>query len=65
MEYDNDNQGALWKGKKDSATHPDYTGTITIKGEEYWLSAWANDPKNAHAPVIRLKIKLKDEDIPF
>lgn len=47
MAYDNELRGALFRnderrGDKD----PIYKGTITIRGEEYWLSAWLNESKS-------------------
>jgi hypothetical protein len=36
-----DNSGALFKNdRKETANHPDYRGSITIDGTDYWLSAW-------------------------
>lgn len=41
MGYDNTNRGVLFKnGKKREDKHPDYTGTINVRGEEFKLSAW-------------------------
>jgi hypothetical protein len=39
--YDNSNSGVLFKNdRKEKSTHPDYKGTASIDGQEYWLSAW-------------------------
>lgn len=36
-----DNSGALFKNeRKEQDSHPDYTGKATVKGIEYWVSAW-------------------------
>lgn len=36
-----DDTGALFKNqRKTKETHPDYTGSATIDGVEYWVSAW-------------------------
>ncbi len=40
------NGGALFKNdKKQKETQPDYTGTITVDGVDYWLSAWVKESK--------------------
>ena len=47
MAYDNNNTGMLAKnermreGKKD----PEYTGFVTVDGQEYWLKAWVREGK--------------------
>jgi hypothetical protein len=57
-----DGQGSLFKNdRKEKDSHPDYKGSITINGQEFWLSAWikkgektfmslAAQPKEAQAP---------------
>lgn len=41
-----DGSGALFKNeRKTKETHPDYTGSITIAGHRYSLSAWIKDGK--------------------
>ena len=41
-----DGQGSLFKNdKKDTEQQPDYRGSITIGGREYWLSAWIKSSK--------------------
>ena len=46
-EYDNNFTGALFKNdKKESEKHPDYRGSITIDGVEYWQSAWLKKSKS-------------------
>ena len=49
MSYDNEMKGVLFNsmadkraGKKD----PDYKGSATIEGTEYWLSAWIDVAKD-------------------
>jgi hypothetical protein len=41
MNYMNTNRGQIWSnnGKKND-THPDFKGSVNIKGEEYSISAW-------------------------
>lgn len=39
-----DMSGILFKNnRKEKDSHPDYTGTATIDGTEYWMSAWLKD----------------------
>jgi len=36
-----DLSGVLFKNdRKETERHPDYTGNMTVKGVDYWLSAW-------------------------
>lgn len=62
-EFDNTNRGQIWKNdRKEKDTHPDYKGSINIKGVEYWLSGWAKK-KDAHpkAPLVSFSAQEKDE----
>lgn len=41
MAYDNTNSGLLAKNqRKEQDNHPDYTGSINVGGQDFWLSAW-------------------------
>jgi hypothetical protein len=77
-----DGQGSLFKNdRKEKDTHPDYKGSITINGQEMWLSAWIKkgdrgafmslsaQPKEqqppARAPAPARKPDNMDDDIPF
>lgn len=60
-EYDNNLTGALFKNdKKESDKHPDYRGSITIDGVEYWQSAWLKKSKSG-ATFMSQSFKRKDE----
>lgn len=44
MAYDNSNSGLLAKNqRKEKDTHPDYSGSINIDGQDYWLSGWIKE----------------------
>ena len=61
-EYDNTNRGAIWKNdKKETENHPDYTGSLDVGGQEYWVSAWRKSSDNPKAPVLSFSIKSKEE----
>ena len=42
-----ENTGALFKNKdKKEDKHPDYKGSVTIAGADYWQSAWIKKSKD-------------------
>ena len=58
MKYDN--SGILGKNlRKTSDSHPEYTGSITVDGKEYWLNGWAKD--GAKGKFFSLALKPKEE----
>ena len=61
-EHDNNNRGALWNNdRKQSDTHPDLSGSITIEGKEYWVSGWKKKPgQSDRAPIVSLSVRPKD-----
>ena len=44
--YDNNMTGALFRNeKRTNDKQPEYNGSITINGVEYWQSAWVKESK--------------------
>lgn len=73
-----DNSGALFRNdRKEKENHPDHTGSATVDGVEYWLSAWIKqkDGKKFFSLAFRPKEEKQagakgkpapiDDDIPF
>jgi hypothetical protein len=55
-----DNSGVLFRNdNKETDKHPDYKGSLTIGGAEYWLSAWIKDGKRGK--FMSLSVKPKEQ----
>lgn len=58
-QYDDTNRGVLFNNdRKQKQTHPDYKGTINVKGEEFWLSGWIKQGKKGD--FISLSVEPKE-----
>jgi hypothetical protein len=59
-DFDNTKRGALFSNKdcKETETDPDYSGTINVAGEEYWLKGWLKTSK-AGQKFLSLSVRLK------
>lgn len=45
--------------KKDKETHPTHTGTCTLHGEQYWISAYVNESRETGEKYFKLYFKPK------
>ncbi len=61
--YETTNRGQIWKNdKKGTDKHPDFTGTLDVDGQAFWVSAWKRKPDaNPRAPALSFSIKPKEE----
>ena len=59
---DRDNNGALFTNdRKEKENHPDYKGSATIGGVEYWVSGWIKQPSGkATKKWMSLAFEVKD-----
>lgn len=45
-QYDNTNSGIMYRNEnRKTDKHPEFTGSISVGGVDYWLSGWVNDGK--------------------
>jgi hypothetical protein len=60
-DYDNNNQGAVWKNeRRETEKHPHFTGSATINGVDYYVSAWKRDSEgNPKAPALKFSVTPK------
>ncbi len=54
------NSGVLFSNdQKETDKHPQYKGTITVDGKDYWLSAWVKEGKSGK--FMGLAVSPKEE----
>ena len=65
MTYDNTNRGVLFKNKKkETDKHPDYTGKINVKGEDFRLAAWIKESKGGNKFMSLAVSEQREESKP-
>lgn len=58
-----DNTGGLWKNKeRNHKKAPDFIGQITVEGQTYYISAWANTDKSNRRPDLSIRVNQKALD---
>lgn len=59
-EYDNTNRGALFKneGERKRENGPDYSGSLNVGGEEFFLDAWIKTSQNGRK-FMSMSVKPK------
>ena len=56
-----DMSGALWNNDdKQKAEQPDWRGTVTVGGTQYWISGWKKVTKD-RAEYISLSVRHKEQ----
>jgi len=65
MKYRNLNRGRIWPNdRKQKASQPDFEGTLNVKGEEFWISAWKrNDGTGPDARSMSFSVRPKRRDV--
>jgi hypothetical protein len=59
MSEKRENSGTLGKNeRKEKETHPSHTGSATIAGVDYWVSAWVKE--GARGKFFSLSFKAKE-----
>lgn len=62
MSYVNTNRGRIWSNEcKQKATHPDFKGSLNVKGEEFWISAW-KQKGDANSDTLNLSFSVRPKD---
>ena len=60
-QYDNNNRVAIWANVKTKDTQPDFTGSMSVDGKDYFLSGWKRKADaNPKSPALSLAVTVKD-----
>lgn len=63
MKQQRENSGVLFKNdKRQTESHPHYTGSIRVNGKDYWISAWIKEGDNGK--FMSLAVNPKDKERP-
>ena len=50
--------------RKEKETHPDYKGSATIGGKQFWVSGWRKSSRDGNKKFLSLAFKAKEERAP-
>ena len=65
MAFDNTNRGTLGRNKRrEKDSHPEYTGSLNVDGNNYWLSAWVKESNGEKFFSIAVKPKEGKPELP-
>jgi hypothetical protein len=64
MNEKHDNSGILFKNdrKREGRNDPDYNGSCTIAGQEFWMNAWLKDGRKGKFMSFSFKPKESKQD---
>lgn len=58
--FDPTNRGSLFKNDRKTAdTHADYTGSLNVDGQEFWINAWLKEGKSG-TKFMSLSVRPKE-----
>jgi hypothetical protein len=64
-EFDNTDRGVLYRnGNKTTDKHPDYSGSVNVAGNDYWLSGWLKESKTDGKKFFSLSVRPKNDAAP-
>ncbi|MDH3387190.1 MAG: hypothetical protein OEN02_04725 [Gammaproteobacteria bacterium] len=65
MNYRKTNRGLIWSNeRKNRDAQPDFKGSLSVKGEEFWISAWKQDGgEKPGLQSLSFTVRPKDEAI--
>jgi uncharacterized protein (DUF736 family) len=63
--HQTENRGAIFRNeKKQTESHPDYTGSINVNGVDMWVSGWLKTSEKTGKKFMSLSVKDKVEKAP-
>jgi len=65
MNYGYTNQGQIWPNhQKEKEAQPDFKGSLNVKGEEFWISAWKQKGSaNPKSMTLSFSVQPKNEQL--
>ena len=65
LSYGNTNRGQIWPNEqKENDKHPDFKGSLNVKGEEFWISAWKQKGvEDSEASMLSFSVQSKSQGV--